>query len=84
MALDDVTLELRGELVADDEPLGEVIHGHDDMGFRAEFDETTGKTTAIFVKLSSGQDLTVSKSCEAMIHAEDRTVRIQILSRGAP
>jgi hypothetical protein len=83
-ALDDVVLQLPGELLADNEKIGDVIHGHDDMGFRAEFDETTGRTAAIFVRLSSGQDFSLSKSCEAVIHAEDRTVRIQILSRGEP
>lgn len=84
VALDDVILQLPGDLVAEDEVMGEVILGHDDMGFQVQFDETTGKATAIFVRLSRGQDLTVSKSCEVEVHAEDRTVRIQVLSHGDP
>jgi hypothetical protein len=69
-AVDEVIIALPVALFDQDRPIGEFVLGPEDMGF-----SLPPGSDVFFIKLSPGMSVSLAKSCQAYLVAEDKQPR---------
>jgi len=75
-AIDTTTFRLPGQLIGEGEKIGDIIEFSSDdvqIGFKQTPDQKS--VTEILIKLETGQSVTIRRSAQAMIVAEDQRER---------
>jgi hypothetical protein len=75
VALDDLTLAIPAAVLREDEQIGSVILGDDDMDIKLPTVPLTTPGALIFLRLKTGMTVRLAKSCQAMVVAEDNSPR---------
>src|SRR5262245_23816643 len=75
VALDDLTLAIPAAVLREDEQIGSVILGDEDMQIRLPTVPVTTPGARIFLRLRIGMTVWLAKSCQAMVVAEDKSPR---------
>ena len=79
-ALDELVIALPVEIFGKDEPIGSVVLGPDDMEINIP---PQGKI--FYVRLQPGMSVSLTKSCEASLVAEDKQPRrLTVRRKGTP
>ena len=75
LAIDEIILAIPAAILHDDEQIGSVIFGHNEMEIKLPQVPANTPGACIYLRLRPGMSVSLTKSCDAMIVADDNTPR---------